>query len=63
MATLAYLLLGLLEIEYNEIIVGEVCVSKHEADAIGGSGAWIAIKCERGWHIVEWRICTSGVTV
>lgn len=37
-SSLAYLLLGLLEIEHDEIIVGEVCVGEHEADAVGGSG-------------------------
>jgi hypothetical protein len=38
-SSLAYLLLGLLEIEHDEIIVGEVCVGEHKADAVGGSGA------------------------
>ena len=44
--SLAYLLLGLLETEYDEVVVGEVCVGQHQADAIGGSGGWIAVEGE-----------------
>ena len=32
----AYLLLGLLEVEGDEIIVCEVCVGEHEPDAVCG---------------------------
>jgi hypothetical protein len=48
-----YLLLGLLKVEDDEVIVGEVCVGEHEPDAVCGSGGSIAVEGERGWHVGE----------
>jgi hypothetical protein len=44
--------LGLLEIEQDEIVVGEVCVGEHEADTVGGGGGYIAVEREL-WHAGE----------
>jgi hypothetical protein len=58
----AYLVLGLLEIEQDEIVVGEVCVGEHEADTIGGGGGYIAVEREL-WHVGERQVFRVGVIV
>lgn len=45
---IAYLVLGLLKVEIDEVVVGEVCVGEHEADAVGGCGGCIAVEGEFG---------------
>ena len=49
----AYLLLGFLEIERDEIVVSKVCVGKHEPDAVSSRRGMIAVEGERGWHVCE----------
>jgi hypothetical protein len=60
---LKYLMLRLLEIKHDEIVVGEICVGQHQADAIGGSGGWIAVDGERGWHYGDGRMVALLRTV